>query len=163
MRITLASGEQYVVTVGGWTRTRGPTTFFGVVSDGAIGWIRLEALTNDDPRGFVYDPVLLDDIAVAFDSEPPPAPVCTPEQPVCDADGDGEADVTDACPETPASADVDAAGCSQAEFCGNVAVRGLLDAYTCWLSDWRNDEPLRAHDCKVSRVRGSPSWSCVPR
>src|SRR5262249_32744798 len=65
-----------------------------------------------------------------------------------DADGDGEHDLTDKCPATAPRAIVDDSGCSQSQFCGSFHptssgyVRG-----TCNSADWRNDQPLGAHDC----------------
>jgi hypothetical protein len=61
---------------------------------------------------------------------------CAAAPPFTDADGDGEADATDACPGTPAGLPVDGAGCARAQFC---AAR----AATCKRNDWLNDEPTR--------------------
>src|SRR5262249_4952143 len=67
-----------------------------------------------------------------------------------DTDQDGVADANDQCADTPAGAEVDAAGCSQAQFCA------LHDATTpdgrkvCRNSDWKNDEPThKPSDCTV--------------
>ncbi len=81
-----------------------------------------------------------------------------------DADGDGEADSTDACPGTPARARVDQAGCSQAQFCGAIHVRNRRGRLACGASDWLNNEPLRRwpRDCRVVRkecVPARPAWS----
>jgi hypothetical protein len=69
-----------------------------------------------------------------------------------DEDGDGEDDSTDACLATPESSPVDAAGCSQAEFCGAIGARTLGQIFRCVLSDWRNDEPFQRvpRDCRVN-------------
>jgi hypothetical protein len=69
-----------------------------------------------------------------------------------DADGDGEHDRTDACPATPAGADVDQAGCSLAQFCHSVSAPS---AAVCNKSDWQNDEPLgNPKDCTFDRAAG---------
>lgn len=74
-----------------------------------------------------------------------------------DADGDGEASPTDACPGTPEGVAVDAAGCSLRQFCRAIDGRGR-GAAVCNNSDWKNDEALgNPLDCKV---RGGV---CVPR
>jgi Thrombospondin type 3 repeat len=65
-----------------------------------------------------------------------------------DADGDGEADATDACPGTPPGAEVDQSGCSLAQFCGAVDVGGLRGALLCRMRDWKNDEGLAPRDCR---------------
>jgi hypothetical protein len=84
-----------------------------------------------------------------------------------DQDGDGEADTTDACPNTPEGAEVDQAGCSLAQFCAAVDATTAQGAKVCKNSDWRNDNPLAASnkgDCKVKK--GNPGRAddlCVPR
>jgi hypothetical protein len=67
-----------------------------------------------------------------------------------DGDGDGVPDDDDACPGTAADEEVDAAGCSQGEFCG-----GFPATYKCRDADWMGDEPSTYHpyDCEVSRYR----------
>jgi hypothetical protein len=84
-----------------------------------------------------------------------------------DADGDGEADATDACADTPAGVSVDAGGCSHAQFCASFSGQGILGMSICAASDWHNDEPLwRAEDCRVQLPSGF-SWPiafvCVAR
>jgi hypothetical protein len=73
-------------------------------------------------------------------SQPPSLP---------DADSDGEADPTDACPATPTGEPVDAAGCSHAEFCSSIPAQGIKGRLRCLAADWRNDEfrPL-PRDCR---------------
>jgi hypothetical protein len=84
-----------------------------------------------------------------------------------DQDGDGEANATDACPDTPSGAAVDQAGCSLAQFCAAIDATTAQGAKVCKNSDWRNDEPLAASnkgDCKVKM--GNPGRAddlCVPR
>jgi uncharacterized repeat protein (TIGR01451 family) len=69
-----------------------------------------------------------------------------------DEDADGEHDPTDACPATPAGAEVDQAGCSLAQFCLSVSAPS---ASVCNKSDWQNDEPLgNPKDCTFDRVAG---------
>lgn len=74
---------------------------------------------------------------------------------VPDEDGDGLLDTRDACPGSLPDASVDTAGCSQEQFCATFD-NGRL----CRRADWRNDEPLRARDCRwvaktcVARVDG---------
>ncbi len=75
-----------------------------------------------------------------------------------DADGDGEHDRTDRCPATAPGAMVDDSGCSLAQFCGSFDPR--RDGYlrgSCNNADWRNDQPLGAHDCL------EPRGVCLPR
>jgi hypothetical protein len=78
-----------------------------------------------------------------------------------DEDGDGEADATDACPATSEFSEVDAAGCSQEQFCDGYGATTFLEVIRCVRGDWQNDEPLRRfpRDCRVD-------WStseCVSR
>lgn len=83
--------------------------------------------------------------------------LCLTSPPFLDSDGDGEHDLTDACPGTPAGTAVDQAGCSLAQFCGGYVVAGSSRNSPCNQADWRNDEPLGAEDCKA---RGDV---CEPR
>ena len=79
-----------------------------------------------------------------------------------DADGDGVADPQDACANTLAGAAVDAVGCSQAQFCGAVAVTTKAGRNTCKKADWKNDEPLmtaKQADCAYDKA----SHLCVPK
>jgi hypothetical protein len=84
-----------------------------------------------------------------------------------DQDGDGEADTTDACPNTPEGAEVDQAGCSLAQFCAAIDATTRTGNAICKNIDWRNDNPLAASnkgDCKVKK--GNPGRAddlCVPR
>lgn len=98
------------------------------------------------------------------DTAPPPS-ACA------DADGDGEADDTDACPSTPAGEPVDGDGCSLAQFCDRFDVRDRVGLQACLHADWRNDEPVmraRDRDCRVLRdatgtpVRCGPATGVVP-
>ena len=77
------------------------------------------------------------------------------------ADGDGEEDATDACPQTPEGVETDSAGCSQEEFCASHVAGGELRRalVACYLADWRNDEPatLFPRDC---RPRLFPGLAC---
>jgi hypothetical protein len=112
VKVRLSSGEQYWIPVNRWGSSGlGPaSSYFGAISIGTLEWIRFQPIENDDPRPFEYDPVVLDNIAVA--SEPPQAcqanlALCEAELEACydavafaDADSDGEADATDACPDT---------------------------------------------------------------
>lgn len=84
---------------------------------------------------------------------------------VPDADGDGEADSTDACPQTPAEVAVDSGGCSQAQFCAGFDATTKRGARTCKVADWENDEPVgKPNDCTVDRGgKGSADDRCVPR
>jgi hypothetical protein len=86
---------------------------------------------------------------------------------VPDQDGDGEADATDACPDTPEGAAVDQAGCSLAQFCAAIDATTADGAKVCKNSDWRNDEPLAASnkgDCRVEKGNsGRADDRCVPR
>ena len=86
---------------------------------------------------------------------------------VPDQDGDGEADATDACPNTPIGAAVDQAGCSLAQFCAAIEVMTKLGNAICKDSDWQNDNPLAVSskgDCWVKK--GNPGRAddlCVLR
>ena len=74
---------------------------------------------------------------------------------VPDADSDGEADSTDACPDTRQGVEVDQAGCSQEQFCSPITGRAA-----CRFADWKNDEPVarQPRDCTFER------WGrCVAR
>ena len=179
VKVSLSSGEEYSISVNRWNSSGlGPaSSYFGVVSVNTLEWIRFQPIENDDLRSFEYDAVRLDNIAVAF--EPPQA--CQPNLELCEAelvacyeapaledvDSDGEADATDGCPDTPDGAEVDTAGCSKAQFCAAVEVRGQHSASECRLSDWQNDEVRNPRDCKVeqrSHGRGHRgSRDCVPR
>jgi len=66
-----------------------------------------------------------------------------------DADGDGEFDPTDACPNTLPGAPVDSAGCSNDQFC---AAAQASSYSACRSLDWQNDEPSENHpsDCTWS-------------
>jgi hypothetical protein len=82
-----------------------------------------------------------------------------------DADGDGEADPGDACPDTAAGAAVDSAGCSLAQFCAALdAAPPWTRLLTCGRLDWRNDEPERVlpGDCAVV-WRGPLDFVCAAR
>ena len=70
---------------------------------------------------------------------------------LADEDGDGEGDATDACADTPASAAVDSDGCSQDQFCALIDVSTGRGRRACRLSDWRNDEPVGAGDCRFRK------------
>ena len=87
---------------------------------------------------------------------------CLVPPPFSDTDGDGEHDLTDLCPHTPAQTPVDESGCSQAQFCSAVEIRQWRDARFCRFVDWRNDETFRApEDCRLSDTdRG---FICVSR
>ena len=81
--------------------------------------------------------------------------VCVERDPFDDADGDGEEDATDACPDTRAGEAVDAAGCSRDQFCALQGGPGLAGLAHCLRSDWRNDEPgFFPGDCRFRRGRG---------
>ena len=75
---------------------------------------------------------------------------CVAARPFLDADGDGEENPRDACPDTPAGALVDVDGCSRSQFC---AAR----PDTCARNDWRNDEPGRGKpgDCTYDKQAGT--------
>ena len=66
-----------------------------------------------------------------------------------DIDEDGVLDLVDRCPETLPGSEVDALGCSLAQFCqdvpGSVA---RWPGLACHWADWKNDEPLFARDCR---------------
>jgi hypothetical protein len=77
---------------------------------------------------------------------------------VADSDGDGEADPTDLCPETPIGVGVDGNGCSLSQFCSNIDVSTKYGRKVCRRSDWMNDEPLKSRgDCRTSYN------GCIPR
>ncbi|HEV7731180.1 MAG TPA: thrombospondin type 3 repeat-containing protein [Candidatus Binatia bacterium] len=84
------------------------------------------------------------------------------ETATADADGDGILDGKDTCAATPAGAVVDASGCSQAQFCGNVDVATKAGKKLCPKVDWKNDEPLMKkkadRDCAYTKA----SSACLP-
>ena len=87
---------------------------------------------------------------------------CLAIDPFLDEDGDGEADSTDACPATPETAQVDAAGCSHEQFCESQGpITTSRERHRCLRSDWRNDEPARRapKDCRVNWM----TRECVTR
>ncbi|MFK7895144.1 MAG: hypothetical protein AB8G23_04865 [Myxococcota bacterium] len=57
---------------------------------------------------------------------------------------------------------VDAAGCSQAQFCSSISVVGKKGRSLCIASDYLNDEPLRRapRDCRVKKLKRGPA-QCV--
>src|SRR5262249_53959876 len=83
-----------------------------------------------------------------------------------DADGDGEIDSRDRCPNTPAGAEVDDAGCSLAQFCATFDAPTRDGARNCKKADWNNDEPAmsaRDRDCTIDRgSQGTLDDRCVP-
>lgn len=87
---------------------------------------------------------------------------CEAQQVFTDSDGDGEEDLTDACPNTPMFEPADQGGCSQAQFCALVDTSTSRGRQECRASDWRNDEPLgrgNSGDCAVDRLTST----CVPQ
>jgi hypothetical protein len=68
-----------------------------------------------------------------------------------DADRDGEADTTDACPATPVGAAVDTGGCSIGQFCMAIDVSTGNGRASCNNADWQNNQPLGASDCGAIR------------
>lgn len=84
-----------------------------------------------------------------------------------DADGDGEADPSDRCPDTPIAVDVDSDGCSLAQFCALFDATTRDGAKSCKRADWRNDEPLmkrRDADCVIEKGATRPADDrCVAR
>lgn len=92
---------------------------------------------------------------------------CLANSIVPDQDGDGEADATDTCPDTPEGAEVDQAGCSLEQFCTAIDATTPQGVRICKKSDWRNDEPLmnaKEADCWVEKGgRGRADDRCVPR
>lgn len=79
-----------------------------------------------------------------------------------DADNDGHRDQDDACAGTPGGAAVDAAGCSQAQYCAAIAVTSKAGQNACKKADWKNDEPImkkKALDCTYSKS----ARACQPK
>jgi hypothetical protein len=70
---------------------------------------------------------------------------------LADSDADGVRDAGDACPGSAAGSEVDAVGCSLAQFCAAIDASTGTGRSTCNHSDWRNDEPLSdsPNDCKA--------------
>ena len=86
-----------------------------------------------------------------------------------DADGDGVRDAADACPGTTVGAEVDATGCSLAQFCGRVDATTVTGRKACKRADWKNDEPLMRvsveRDCAAVQIEGSQDIRddvCIP-
>lgn len=84
---------------------------------------------------------------------------------VADLDSDGVPDSIDACPNTPAGASVDSAGCSQPQFCASKEISDFQSFLSCAAADWKNDEPLVwAGDCHPVSAGGSwSSFTCQAR
>lgn len=76
-----------------------------------------------------------------------------------DADGDGEYDATDRCPDTPRGAAVDDSGCSIVQFC----IKQTSSAAACKGADWENDEPTSSSpgDC-IAVKTDRKSFNCQP-
>jgi len=72
-----------------------------------------------------------------------------------DEDADGVLDLVDRCGGSGAAEEVDALGCSLAQFCHGAGVEGGW--FGCWLADWKNDEPIRPRDCRRVRSGCAPS------
>lgn len=174
--VRLSSGETRVIEVNGLWDGQGATpvsSFIGVVSSEPLAWIRMEPLTNDDPRG--YDSVVVDNLLVQTTYDGPSLceverdscreelALCLSDPPVDDADFDGELDATDACPDTPSGKVVDQAGCSIDEFCGSFDVGDKTGRRGCELADWRNDEPLGSRDCRVTPKKRGQIPYCTRR
>lgn len=83
---------------------------------------------------------------------------------LADSDDDGVPDQLDACP-APAGTDVDASGCTQAQFCARTDATTPDGAKVCKKLDWKNDEPLmkpKEADCAVDkRDKGTADDLCV--
>ena len=77
--------------------------------------------------------------------------VCTESVSIPDADGDGEQDNTDRCPNTPTMALIDDSGCSQEQYCSAIVLESPALKGQCSRADWLNDEPVaQPRDCKVT-------------
>ena len=70
---------------------------------------------------------------------------------VADADLDGVIDLLDQCPDTMLGSEVDMLGCSLVEFCVSFDISNIADIARCNCADWKNDEPIKARDCKSIR------------
>ncbi len=99
-------------------------------------------------------------IDAALAGAPPPPP---PPSGCADIDSDGEQDNRDRCPQTPLGATIDDAGCSKKQFCNSIQVTTWRSKGVCRKSDWGNDEPIRARDCKVQHNGWGVRTTCVPR
>ena len=78
------------------------------------------------------------------------------DEALADADGDGVPDFADDCAGT-LEIEVDASGCSIAQFCARFHGDSKAARQGCKKGDWKNDEPLGARDCRRSRS------TCEPR
>ena len=96
---------------------------------------------------------------------PDPPDPNQPQPPGCpDSDGDGEIDRRDRCPDTPVGEPIDDAGCSHEQWCHTIVPTTWRAKAECRQSDFQNDEPLRARDCRVDRRGwGNRDDECVPR
>ncbi len=79
-----------------------------------------------------------------------------------DADGDGSRDQGDTCPDTPAGAAIDQTGCSQAQFCGAIAVATKAGRNACKKADWKNDEPLLKKKADLDCTYSKSARACQP-
>ncbi len=72
-----------------------------------------------------------------------------------DADGDGKRNQDDTCPDTQTGAAIDAAGCSQTQFCSAVDVSTKSGRKVCPKADWKNDQPVmkkKERDCEYDKA-----------
>ena len=73
-----------------------------------------------------------------------------------DEDEDGEADITDSCPNTLIGSAVDESGCSQNQFCSLFTIPNM-----CVRADWGNDDTIKnSNDCKWD-ARQISVHSCI--
>jgi len=145
---TVGPGLDVALDGRGCNELTGRFIVFELVADGAGGVARFAA----DFEQHCEDraPALFG--AVRFHSDVPITRPCS------DADGDGEPDATDACPDTPLGEQVDAAGCSVAQFCARIDVDDGAGRRSCRAADWLNDGAGRrrpSRDCQLLRTPGA--------
>jgi hypothetical protein len=149
-----------------------PISFPVVPSDVAPGPASVSALLAGDTLRLIfeiesrvsfedgaYTAVASYDFETLFEASGPPDGL--PD--TFDADGDGEANATDLCPDS--SGETDSDGCTLVQFCERIDLSTSIGKRTYRRADWKNDEPLRgSKDRTIDGGQGGPKdYRCLVR
>jgi hypothetical protein len=149
-----------------------PFSFPVVPSDVAPGPASVSALLAGDTLRLIfeiesrvsfedgaYTAVASYDFETLFEASGPPDGL--PD--TFDADGDGEANATDLCPDS--SGETDSDGCTLVQFCERIDLSTSIGKRTYRRADWKNDEPLRgSKDRTIDGGQGGPKdYRCLVR